>query len=402
MQLRRIGIAIALLTVFAVDVWHVHDFLATPSLNDFGQFYASAQSFLRGGSLYQPTGSLEEATRPVVAANLNPPHWHALILPIARWCPLAVAGSVWVALSALGAATAFWVVARELKLKPAQLALLLLGAGIFGGTGAAIFNGQVAFVVAVPMVLAWRAARHEKDIAAGAWLGLCVTLKPFLLVFAPYYCLRRNWRLLGSASVAVVAILGLGILVFGASSYQEWLSTLARVHWTASPLNASLRGLLQRWFVAGNPYTLPLMAAPAVVLPLWAVSTSVVGLVAFRVLFRSVDTDLVFSLLIVTALLISPLGWVYYLWLAVGPLAVVLRRLCSARDLRFEMTFVAMIGLLWFPRALVLETPSILGTLIPGSVYGLGLLCLWGALVLDASNRVPLDAGARALVPTDA
>ena len=42
------------------------------------------------------------------------------------------------------------------------------------------------------MTLAWRAARHRSWLACGAWLGLSIGLKPFLLLFVPVLADQRT------------------------------------------------------------------------------------------------------------------------------------------------------------------------------------------------------------------
>jgi hypothetical protein len=384
LRIRSVAIAFALLVAVGLDIWQAQDFLNTPSLRDFGQFYASAQAFLTGLSLYASTGTLEMATHPVIVANMNPPHWHLLVLPLASWFSAPLAAAIWLALSAVAAGAALSLVARELQLPWRRVAGLTLAAAAFGGTGSALTNGQAAFVLALPMVLAWRAARRGNAVAAGAWLGLCLTLKPFLLIFGAYYCLRRGWDVMVSAVATFALILLVGICIFGAASYGEWIATMARVHWTASPLNASLRGMFERWFTAGNPYVLPLWLQPAVVPWLWTLAVGAVCWLVLRLMVRLADIDLAWSLLIVTALVVSPLGWVYYLWVAIGPLTAVVPRLWNARDWRFEATFAAIVALCWFPRSLVLGIPNAFGTLILSSLYGWGMLLLWASLAREA------------------
>src|SRR5262245_47595150 len=63
----------------------------TLHMNDFGKFYYSAQAFLNGGDMYAPSPA---TAIPVIDevrefANMNPPHFHLLVLPFARLSPLA-------------------------------------------------------------------------------------------------------------------------------------------------------------------------------------------------------------------------------------------------------------------------------------------------------------------------
>ncbi len=84
-DLIRVGIAgvviaaIAFLLVFDDLVWH-------DRLNDFRVFYDATQQFLVNGDLYGPTVA---TTVPVANGfhqlwNMNPPHFHLLLVPLVR------------------------------------------------------------------------------------------------------------------------------------------------------------------------------------------------------------------------------------------------------------------------------------------------------------------------------
>ena len=66
-------------------------------MNDFGKFYYSSRAFLDGTDMYGPNPA---TAVPVTHAetrqfwNMNPPHFHLLILPLARLPPL-VALALW-------------------------------------------------------------------------------------------------------------------------------------------------------------------------------------------------------------------------------------------------------------------------------------------------------------------
>src|SRR5690606_3441566 len=91
-------------------------------------------------------------------------------------------------------------------------------------------------------------------------------VKPFLLLFVPYWVIRRQWQALvaamGSGGLLVLA----GVVVFGAGEYVAWLRQLPEVSWAGHYLNASWHGLVRRAF--GVSDYAPVANLPGVMAPL--------------------------------------------------------------------------------------------------------------------------------------
>jgi len=149
---------------------------------------------------------------------------------------------------------------------------------------------------------------RSRDVRAGVWLGVATALKVFpalLLLFAAY---RGRWRTAAfGASLAVVltfvALLPLGIPGALASA-QDWLAQSSSGSWVLVRRNQSLLGLLGR---VGAPH------AWALVLDLGLVAAAAI------VLRRpGPGHDLAHDLGIVTllAVLVSPIAWIHYYFLA--------------------------------------------------------------------------------------
>jgi hypothetical protein len=250
------------------------------------------------------------------------------------------------------------------------LAAILLSAG----TGAAVHLGQVSWIIALLLTLGWRAARHCQWSRAGAWLGIAVAAKPFLLVFFPVLVVRRRWSCLAAAALACVGSVVLGAAVFGWGSIVEW-SALLRVG--APPrqveyfINASLSAVMTRAGF-GPPAGLVLGAALALM------SLSAV---------RDAAEDETWLVTIACALLASPLGWIYYLPLATAPMISV------AKAHRLPSRTWLVWPLLAFPSvnrdSFQAQT---FAAITAGSVYAWGLLFIWICAVqaaLASGPRVP-------------
>jgi hypothetical protein len=110
---------------------------------------------------------------------------------------------------------------------------------------------------------------------------------------------------------------------------------------------------------------------------------------------RTADVDRRWALLLLACLLCSPLGWIYYGWIATGPLWV----LWTSGRLWTPALWVAAPGL-FVPAWLTLPTSHGLAALTLGSVYTWTYLGLWVAVLRgrdDGSEPVtsPRAADAR-------
>jgi len=98
--------------------------------------------------------------------------------------------------------------------------------------------------------------------------------------------------------------------------------------------------------------------------------------------------DRAFAILISAALLISPLGWIYYLWLGLGPFAaraLSWRDRAAGRPARWRRRFLilAVPGLVWPHFATFAFQPHAWATVLPASAYFWSTTALWCATALD-------------------
>ncbi len=396
----------ALLTVMvAWNVQKARDMVTLLDFGDFGIFHRAAARHLAGEDMYpveRHTIGVGGRTVTFERPNLNPPHFHLLLLPFAR-LPVGVALVIWSVASVASLLVCLRFIMRESELTLSPLVAMRGAAwlGAFAGTAAVISTTQLSLLLLLPVTLAWVAARRGAWTLAGVWLGVALSLKPFLVIFLPYLLLRRRLAA-ASTCLTTLACFGLGLVVFGVQSHHEWLALLAGVDWTPTAMNASLLGLLSR-SLGENRFVTPIMMAPELVKPLWGVLVGLVGLVTLRIVVddeadSSVDRN--FALLLVAALLISPLGWLYYLWLPLGPVVALASRWWGAKSPRSaerpaparwrdRLLWLAAPGF-FLPTTVTLAfQPSPWATLVLGSLHSWAVLLLWTALVIDAIGATP-------------
>ena len=360
-------------------------------LQDFGLFDRSTRQLREGAALYEPlpdaSGAAIEKPR-----NLNPPHFHLLLLTLTGLPPVT-AFAAWLILSLMALIWAIVLLRRAIDLRVWGLATLVAAVVVSPAMHATLMTGQVGMVLLLPFTWAWLAARAGRDRTAGVWLGVCASIKPFVLLFAVAYVVQRRWRAVVAMAATVAAIFVLGVLVLGVGSYVDWIRQLGAVTWAEHYMNASIQGLLERTFSA-TPWGLnPLVDAPGLIQPLWIVIVAAITAVTYLAWQSNRDVDQTFVLTSAAMLLISPLGWIYYLWFLMPPVAALLAD--GGRLSRRQFWLVAAgLSLLFVPSPFPWRSfMTGIRTATAGSIYTWGLLLLWGGFAAAAWSKAPAARG---------
>jgi hypothetical protein len=342
-----------------------------PDVVDFAIFRRAAREWLAGSPLYDPSHAV---------VNYLPPHVEVVFLPLAR-VPIALSFIVWTGLMAAAAATTVRMAIQETSALSAHSTRLLLAVILLSaGTGAAVHLGQVSWIVALVLTLAWRAARHGRWGRAGAWLGLAIASKPFLLLFLPALIVRRRWQCVIVTGLTSVAVIAAGAAVFGRSSVGEWLALLRS---GAPPAQL-------RYFINASVLAVAARANLSIGVGV-GLSAAVAGISIAAI--RHVPEDEAWMITIAGALLASPLGWIYYLPLLTAPMLVVAASHRLPARTWFVWPFLAIppVSRDWFQ-----GEPA--AALTAGSVYAWGLTFVWicavqAALVANLPANKDLSCG---------
>src|SRR5438552_5303216 len=75
----------------------------------------------------------------------------------------------------------------------------------FAGTQAFFLTGQISMLLMLAVTLCWIDARRQRWTAAGIWLGVCISIKPFVLIVLPYLLLTRRFRAAAIAATTAAA-----------------------------------------------------------------------------------------------------------------------------------------------------------------------------------------------------
>jgi len=329
--------------------------------------------------------------------NMNPPHFHFIILPLAFFSPI-VALSLWGLLSFFCLILSIILIIKENKFRVTPLrfftgVLFLLSLAC---TGTTFVTGQISFLLLFVFTLAWIEARRGRWSTSAIYVGLMAGIKPFMLIFFPYFLMKRKFRATSIAcSMCILLTIG-GSIFFGWNSYVSWLKSISQVDWAWLGMNGSIQGVLTRMF-SPTPHFSPIVDIPWLVKPLWyglagAIFLLTMRLIMFRFTLSSVDRS--FAFLLLAALLISPLGWIYYAILLLGPGSNLISGwLTHASRVKSELrtNHLSRICLLFVPSlamflpfsVVLLFEPDALATLSLGSAYFWGLFGGWLLLATD-------------------
>ncbi len=334
--------------------------------------------------------------------NLNPPHFHLFLFPLGYMSP-SIALGCWTVASFFAGLGSIHLIARTF---PVQIAnsdrrFIFLGILCFSGTGILFATAQLSLLLLYPLTLAWVKARDGSWGQSGILLGLVCSIKPFLLIFVPYFFLRRQYTALINFFLTIVVVYLCGFMVFGKQVHLQWIEKLGSINWYWSNLNASILGFLSRSF-SQTPMYVPIIDFPEIITPLWLILGGVItGLTCWILYYDKTDqaVDRSFLLLFLAALLISPLGWQYYTFFCLAPFSRMVytwwidpQKPVTIRIVRLEMgrkilLTLAIPGLVLPYMIFKLFEPAIWVTDIVGSVYFFIIMFLCISVFLDVLIR---------------
>lgn len=411
------------LAVFALTLWLALVFFVscrfiTP-YNDFGKFFYATVQFLNGESMYawspvtpvkiEGYYTLDCEPVEIDLLNMNPPHFHALLLPLTGF-PVQQAVGIWILVSLGFLVVAVKLTNRELGLvwSPNMVSVALFIVMASRATYEVLVNGQVTWFFLLPFTLMWIDARRDRWVRAGIWLGVLAAIKPFMLILVPYLIVERRWRSLAAAVGSALAVFAGGVLLFGMQNYVDWLSCLGKSDsWAWLPSNASLWGAIFARTLNSNPEFIPFRDIPLSHLkPIWFAVVALMGLLSLFVtkFDRSPERlDRAFALFMVASILFSPLGWVYYFWLAYPPLLGVMKvwieeaheyQALSWWSRHWQFTLLALaIPAAILPLPLCTKgQPSAVATLFLGNVYFWAAFVAWCVLLMDGIRKVRMPS----------
>jgi len=293
---------------------------------DFAVNYAAGDRLLHGETLYRTTDEHYQYK--------YSPFCAMIYAPLALLSPTA-AKAVWFFFVIVSTTGLIILPARLLAGSDGRLARgAAIGAGLI--LIKLIFReiqlGQINAIITALLLLMILNLRTDETTrsparvaAAGLLWGLATALKPYAVIFLPYFILKRRWNILWPALLVLGASLFAPAFYYGFAGnlavHEEWISSLSRS--TPALLNSqdnvSLLALLVKWTGDGG-LSQPIYAFSVLLLALFVY----VFIRRGRGLPKALLPETALLLLLIP--LISPLGWDYTFISSILAVALLLQR----------------------------------------------------------------------------
>lgn len=298
-----------LLTIFAFAVLlMIFTLKVKDEMVDFEVNYWAGSRLRSGETLYRiEDGHYQFKYSPLSAL---------LYLPLS-FLPLTVAKAIWYALIVFSSFLLIYLCRNLLRIQNKSYLYTLVPPLILARYFLRELQlGQInAFLTMLLVLMVWALASEEEAPQkgaswAGALWGLAMVLKPYALIFLPYFVIKKRWITLSNGVTVLALSLIAPSLFYGFSGnikvIQEWTSTLTQStpHLLDSQDNISLLGLLMKWT---GSHKLSLLVFAAAVIGLSFVFLNLVVKGKGRKEALVLDCSLLLSLIP----LLSPLGWDY-------------------------------------------------------------------------------------------
>ena len=331
----------------------VHLWVSVQALHysDFVMFYTSVEALLQGRPAYEPHVLVDG-----LWWNMNPPQFHLLMIPLAR-LTLPTAVQVFRVANALALIVSVSLLFSIDELRSRRGGWLIAAALTCPGLVMALGAGQNAGLLALLFTIGWKAIDRSRWISAGVIVGLACAIKPIFLPVVLWLMFARQWKAAAAAVAAAVFLVGAAVAVWGWTPQTDWLRAIGAVTWFDSRFNASWPGLVQRFVSGATVLSYRTIAAVS-----GALSILVAAWAA------RLEPCEALTKCLVASVVVSPLGWVYYLPVA-GPL--LMRRAYDGAS------WPVGAWLLWVPLPFVsqVNAPFLIRTTL-SSVYAWGMLAL--------------------------
>ncbi len=305
--------------------------------NLFSDFYKAY--FAAAERLWQQGPTVTWETSGAAATGfVNLPILAYLFVPLALLGePLA--GWTFLGLGIAATAAAYILLLRFGQFTATSGALLALTIAASGPLVNSLREGNTTHFILLALVIALLLWGAGKEYAAGLVIGLCALFKIPLMLFGLYFLLRGKWRIAAGGATTICTAFFLSLAVFGLDINIAWYRNCIEPFMGGGmpAFNVqSVDGFLAR-LESGHT---KLMEWTLVAMPVWhtvvrSLTLATIFLLACLALFRSGDRiaasdrpgerdTLEFSIVLVLAIVTSPVSWSHYYLLLLLPWALYL------------------------------------------------------------------------------
>jgi hypothetical protein len=261
---------------------------------DFRLFYDSGAMWLAGQNPYATTATLP---------NMNTP-WALPIFALFSRLPLPWAFALW---TAIGVVLVIWTIrTMAAKCPPDRRPYLIATFVALLPSWYVWHKGQITWLLLMCVTQAWLS--KDRPITASLWLLPTILIKPPVALMA----VLLPWPIPFYSGLMSLLGFSLGVTGFGWLVWRQWIDAGLHISWAGLAANASLWGTASR--LDGTKFGTPLEQLSPLVF-------AGIVLLAVIIIWRTLGHrgDRRWALAAVSSVLLSPLGWIYYLPLAIGP-----------------------------------------------------------------------------------
>lgn len=200
---------------------HVLFWLVSQPATAFADFYKAyfhaAEVVFEHGPV--PTWPIDEDSAEVGFVNIPGLVW--LFVPLV---PLGKPLAAWtfLGLGAAAMAAAYALLLRLGRPSPRAAGMLLLLFLANGPLVNSLREGNTTHFILLLLIVALLLWRNGREVAAGLALGFCAMIKPPLLLFGVYFLLRGRWRIVAGGAAMIAAIVALSLATFGLGINVGW------------------------------------------------------------------------------------------------------------------------------------------------------------------------------------
>lgn len=329
--IRVIGTALFACIGFFILV-HLLDYsrLNPPVKSDFVQDYFLARAVISGVDPYLPLDELGVqfgVPNKIPHSSTHPPSFAVLCMPIGL-LSFQQASFVWLFIGLISLLVSIYLLFRA---KPIALPVIFLAAVAWPPIYFDLSLGQLMLPQLLFLTLAWLTLRSKRDVIGGMLLGLIIAIKLIAWPLLIFLLIRKRFKaVLAGAGILmvtnVIALLLMGVKPV-ASYYLKNSPEIASLYsnnafnfsaWTVGPrLFAGTTTVDAAWF-----HTDPLVDAPVLILLFSVACVSAVLAYGFFVALKAQSFDTSFAVLVNTAVISSPVAWIFYLTLSLPSIAL--------------------------------------------------------------------------------
>lgn len=295
---------------------------------DFSLYYLGAYSLRHGLDPYRADLAPMARALGIRPGELLEVPPFLILYELFTFMSMAGAYWTWCAINVVALAVALYLLIRrdfssDRRSASAFLALVL----IYPPLGIHFYYAQSQIVVLLMLVMIMRSTEQHCSAQAGLILGVVSMLRAYPLALGGYFLIRRNWRALIYAALAIAACFALTVAIAGLEPWRGFLLQLS-VHTvdnhSGGPANVALVHTVSRLLAlaidSGTAFSLELTRLVTATF-----ANLVIIMLSLKVTADSWDRPdedwRIYSLWVVTMLLVSPVTWIHSLVLLILPFA---------------------------------------------------------------------------------